>query len=539
MRTRSNPLTFLLAVLALTSLSCSLVTRALEPGAEATPTSAATAVQVVSPTPAPTSAPADENEETPTEKPPATPTALPAETATAPLISGDVFRYEQGGYAFEQVAGWNLETVADFTVMVAPDGDQDQGPAVFLMSEAQDAAMTLSELYDQYASEMDDGDTVLSAPIDVQIGGVPARRVDISGTDDDGQEMAGSFVVAMIAPQRSFLMLGMAPQDRWEPEGRPAFDAVLATLVFFEPESSPAETEPTERPAVSGELVRSWATTAEATSAYGSVDWSAGQAAGAPNTLTCGDYGSAWASAEADGVESITLYYYDAPLVPSEINIVQSYNPSQVVKVEVLDPSGEFETVVYEGEPEAVNECPYTLSIPVDDVDYAVMGIRITVDQSVLGLGWNEIDAVELVGYPEAGGEPKPPSSASEDDPSSSGDGLDAWEDVKALPVYPSASTVTYTEDIGLTYMVNGGDRQEVLDFLYEELDQLGWLLDVDEDGNCRNEDNCMSKFMNLDYDAPDNMMWFFVHTDALDAALTLTLVESNGIVVVSMSLVP
>ena len=40
------------------------------------------------------------------------------------------------------------------------------------------------------------------------------------------------------------------------------------------------------------------------------------------------------------------------------------------------------------------------LSIDLGETDFLVHGVRITVDQSVLGLGWNEIDAVELVGIP-------------------------------------------------------------------------------------------------------------------------------------------
>jgi hypothetical protein len=134
-----------------------------------------------------------------------------------------------------------------------------------------------------------------------------------------------------------------------------------------------------------GDLIHQWATTGEASSQYGSLDWSAQQAAGMPDTLICGDHITAWASMDTNTVETITMYYYDQPLIPVEVNIVQSYNPSQVVKVEILDPYGEYgDVTIYEGEPIATLDCPYTLSIPVTDISYAVMGVRITVDQSVL-----------------------------------------------------------------------------------------------------------------------------------------------------------
>jgi hypothetical protein len=54
---------------------------------------------------------------------------------------------------------------------------------------------------------------------------------------------------------------------------------------------------------------------------------------------------------------------------------------------------------VYTAQPKQVDEpCPYFLNIPVSQSDILAQGVRITIDQSVLGLGWNEIDAVEMVG---------------------------------------------------------------------------------------------------------------------------------------------
>jgi hypothetical protein len=223
------------------------------------------------------------------------------------------------------------------------------------------------------------------------------------------------------------------------------------------------------------------------------------------------------------------LYYYDQPLIPTEINIVQSYNPSQVVMVELLDPYGEYsDAIIYEAEPQATDECPYTLSIPVTGIDYLVMGVRITIDQSVLGLGWNEIDAVELVGYAEAGSGPQPGDS-------SMPEGI--WDNVYTLPIFPSAELVNYPDEMTLLYSVNGSNRQEVLGFVLDNLNGLGWLLDVDENGNCLDENRCTSKLAGLDYGSTDNELWYFIHPDSPDASLMLALVESNGAVMVTMSL--
>lgn len=148
-----------------------------------------------------------------------------------------------------------------------------------------------------------------------------------------------------------------------------------------------------------GEEIAQWATGAAASSEWGSESWTAQQATGAPNTEECGDYGSAWASSGADTEEWIELTY-DTPVYVTEINIYQTYNPDQVVKVELIGSTAGYHEV-YRGVPEAVDECPYVLSIPVDGADYLAAGLRITIDQSVLGLGWNEIDAVELIGLAE------------------------------------------------------------------------------------------------------------------------------------------
>ena len=107
---------------------------------------------------------------------------------------------------------------------------------------------------------------------------------------------------------------------------------------------------------------------------------------------------SAWASQGSDTNEWLELNY-PVPVKPSQVIIHQTYNPDQVVLVELRDPSGAYHQV-YEGTPKQFDQCPYVLTVKVADADYQANGVRVTIDQSVLGLGWNEIDAVELVGTP-------------------------------------------------------------------------------------------------------------------------------------------
>jgi hypothetical protein len=142
--------------------------------------------------------------------------------------------------------------------------------------------------------------------------------------------------------------------------------------------------------------IRQWAVSATASSEYGSDDWSAMQATGAPDTPECGDYTTAWASSGSDTLEWIELIYA-TPVFPRQVIIHITYNPSQVTRVELLDEVGNYHQV-FTANSHEVAECPYILTLDVPaDLGVKVVGVRITIDQSVIG-NWNEIDAVELVG---------------------------------------------------------------------------------------------------------------------------------------------
>jgi hypothetical protein len=160
--------------------------------------------------------------------------------------------------------------------------------------------------------------------------------------------------------------------------------------------------EPTTPPRPLGGSTRQWAVSATASSQYGDEGWAAKQATGAPDTPECGDSTTAWATENNDSVDWIELDY-DTPVLPIEVNIVQTYSPNQVVKVELRDLQGEYHTV-YTGAPQDESaDCPFVLHIPVEGADKQVDGVRITVDQSVLQ-DWCEIDAVELVGVADRPG---------------------------------------------------------------------------------------------------------------------------------------
>jgi hypothetical protein len=150
-----------------------------------------------------------------------------------------------------------------------------------------------------------------------------------------------------------------------------------------------------------GETIEQWASSATASSSYtqfGEDRWSPDQTTGEPDTAECGDYDTAWASETSTGEDWLEVTF-DTPVDPTEINIYETYNPSAVVKVEVRDENGEYHTV-WEGEPELMDECPYVNNFYSESgLGVKADTVRITLDQSV-NPGWNEIDAVQLIGIP-------------------------------------------------------------------------------------------------------------------------------------------
>lgn len=173
----------------------------------------------------------------------------------------------------------------------------------------------------------------------------------------------------------------------------PAEDETLRVATTAAGEAMATPPPPTSQ----GTRIRQWASGGEASSEFAVPEWGVEKALGPPDAPGCGDYQFAWASAASDAVATLTLRYA-IPVSITEIHVVESFNPDQVVQVEVLGPQGDFYTV-YESEPQQVDRpCPYRLIVPVAPLDFKADTIRITVDQSVLGLGWNEIDAVQVIG---------------------------------------------------------------------------------------------------------------------------------------------
>jgi hypothetical protein len=142
--------------------------------------------------------------------------------------------------------------------------------------------------------------------------------------------------------------------------------------------------------------IRQYAASAEATSERDPLAQGAVQAVGPPNTPGCGDYRSAWATADANGTGALTLLYPEL-VTPTAVVVYETYNPGFVTRIDVVDVYGEVHTI-YQAQPRAQSQCPYTLIVRVEDADYEGNRVVVYVDQTTSGGGWNEIDAVELIG---------------------------------------------------------------------------------------------------------------------------------------------
>ncbi len=375
--------------------------------------------------------------------------------APADASPADEQRSEVGGFAYQAIPGYTTEEEMGFVSMEAPDADSELGPAVLMMGGALGESKTSQELYDKFVADLEVGIEV-SKPREITVGGAPGLEADISSSSG-GAQMAGRVVFVVVSEARYFTLFGAAPAGRWEGELAPLFDALVASVKFFEPAAA------AESGGASGGEIRQWATSAAASSEYGRNSRTASEATGAPNTSTCGEMNTAWQSEGSDTVEWIELGYATA-VYATQVNVVQSNNPSQVIKVELIDTAGDYHNI-YLGDPQSIAECPYTLSVAVNGADYKAIGVRIIIDQSMYGgHTWNAIDAVELVGQSSPSSAAAPPAASPTSAPpkpstakASPGwttfktqDGL-AHNEIKAVAVGPDGAAWFGTNNAGLS----------------------------------------------------------------------------------------
>ena len=141
-----------------------------------------------------------------------------------------------------------------------------------------------------------------------------------------------------------------------------------------------------------------WAIQATASSTYndaqGNDSFAANQVTGPPNVTAYADNGLAWAPKEQDaGIEWIDLKY-PSPVHATAVRVRESFGSGAVVKIELFDDQGVAHTVWAGNDP--TTDLNY-LVVNFPKTAYATARVKVTLATNVIP-GWNEIDAVQLVG---------------------------------------------------------------------------------------------------------------------------------------------
>jgi hypothetical protein len=141
-----------------------------------------------------------------------------------------------------------------------------------------------------------------------------------------------------------------------------------------------------------------WAIQATASSTYndaqGTAGWSANQATGAPNVEKYTDDGRAWAPKTPDGgIEWLDLKY-PRPVYGEEVRVRESCGSGAVIKIEVFDEQGTAHTVWAGNDP--TTDLNYLIA-KFPKTSFKTDRVKVTLATNVVP-GWNEIDAVQLVG---------------------------------------------------------------------------------------------------------------------------------------------
>ncbi len=147
-----------------------------------------------------------------------------------------------------------------------------------------------------------------------------------------------------------------------------------------------------------GAVAAQWAVDASASSEYSESSYTALEATGQPNVPTSSDNPLAWTAKEQDsGVETLELTY-EHMVTPTGVRIFESYNPGVVTMVEAYDADADEWSALWEGD-SATDEAIRVFSPSLDTPNFKTDRIRLTL-QTDLVSGWNEIDAVQLLGLP-------------------------------------------------------------------------------------------------------------------------------------------
>lgn len=139
--------------------------------------------------------------------------------------------------------------------------------------------------------------------------------------------------------------------------------------------------------------VRQWAAAASASSEYTATDWSANQMLGSPDTLHGGDARTAWAARAADGGSEWVRVKFPVAVRISKVRVHETFTPGGVVSIDVVEPNGTLRRAWEGTDPGGI--APVWFEAELKDVVGRELVVTLDTKKHQ---GWEEIDAVELVG---------------------------------------------------------------------------------------------------------------------------------------------
>ncbi|HBN97590.1 MAG TPA: hypothetical protein DDZ66_14985 [Firmicutes bacterium] len=147
----------------------------------------------------------------------------------------------------------------------------------------------------------------------------------------------------------------------------------------------------------SADAVLQWASGAKASSQYREDRWTPEHMTGRPDVYPrYGDYETAWVASTSDGGQEWVELFYDEVVYVKRIDVYETCNPGAIVKAELIDETGRTH-VFWEGRAVVAPEESRILMIENAKVDVPARHIRLVLQTDQVP-GWNEIDAVSLIG---------------------------------------------------------------------------------------------------------------------------------------------
>lgn len=122
--------------------------------------------------------------------------------------------------------------------------------------------------------------------------------------------------------------------------------------------------------------------------------WGPEQTVGAPDTMRAGDQTTAWAPREQDAGEEWLLLSYSNAVTIASVRVRETFNPGALVKITAVQENG-TETVLWEGS-EPPSQAPVDMQYPAAN-PVTAKSVKLYLNTRLVS-GWNEIDAVALVG---------------------------------------------------------------------------------------------------------------------------------------------